>query len=59
MDIKKIRISAMLTQQEFAKELGVCLAIVQRWEQLGAEPSLKSKRKLRDFCIKYKIDFDI
>lgn len=49
MDIKNIRFKAMLTQEEFSKNLGVSIGIVRRWEQ-GYEPSLRYKRKLVEFC---------
>lgn len=50
MRVKEIRKYMMLTQEEFAKELGFSLGAIQRWEQGINEPSLRYKRKLVEFC---------
>ena len=58
-DIKRIRRKAFLTQEDFAKEIGVSFATVNRWETGKAKPNLKTM-KLRDvYCKKNAIDFDI
>lgn len=44
-DVKKIRSTTCLKQQEFAEALGVSLALVQSWETLRRIPS-GSARKL-------------
>ena len=44
--IKKLREKMLLTQTEFAKELGVSIASVARWELGDCEPTMKTKRKL-------------
>ena len=46
--IKKLRIKMILTQTEFAKELGVSLASVARWELGENEPTMKVKRRLKE-----------
>jgi DNA-binding transcriptional regulator YiaG len=46
--IKKLREKMLLTQTEFAKELGVSLASVARWEIGENEPTMKVKRKLKE-----------
>lgn len=53
--IKKLRNKMFLTQSEFAKELGVSIASVARWETGENEPTMKSKRKLNDLFIKFKM----
>ena len=45
--IKKLRTKILLTQTEFAKELGVSLASVARWELGENEPTMRVKRKLK------------
>lgn len=57
MDIKGIREKALLTQKEFAKELGVSIGIVQRWEKNENQPSLRYKRRLIQFCKENGIEF--
>lgn len=45
--IKELRLSLYLTQDEFAKKLGVSYASVNRWENGRYEPTMKIKRKLK------------
>lgn len=42
--IKTLRNKMFLTQSEFAKELGVSIASVARWETGENEPTMKIKR---------------
>lgn len=53
--IKTLRNKMFLTQSEFAKELGVSIASVARWESGENEPTMKVKKKLNDLFIKYKM----
>lgn len=46
-DIKKIRLDMMLTQEEFAKLLGVSFASVNRYENGKSVPTLKAQRKIK------------
>lgn len=55
MDIKKIRAKALLTQVEFAKEIGVSPMTIQRWEN-GQVPSWRFQRKIIEFCNKNEIN---
>lgn len=54
--IKALRNKMFLTQTEFAKELGVSIASVARWESGENEPTMKVKRRLNDLFIKYSIE---
>lgn len=56
--IKKLRNKMFLTQSEFAKELGVSIASVARWETGESEPTMKVKRKLAPLFKKYGIEVD-
>lgn len=49
----------MKSQSEFAKELGVSIASVARWESGENEPTMKVKRKLAPLFEKYNIDITI
>lgn len=51
----EIRNKLLLTQYEFAKLLGVSFATVNRWENDKYEPSMKDKRKIKEFCVKNNI----
>ena len=53
--IIEIRNKKFLTQAEFAHILGVSFATVNRWENNKFEPSMKEKRKIKEFCDKNKI----
>ena len=57
--IKTLRNKMFLTQTEFAKEPGVSLASVARWETGENEPTMKIKKKLNDLFIRYKMVEDI
>ena len=48
-----------MTQEDFAKEIGVSCITVTRWETGKAKPNLKTMRKIDDYCKKNEIDFDI
>ena len=58
-DIKRIRRKAFLTQEDFAKEIGVSFATVNRWETGKARPNLKTMKLIDDYCKRNEIDFDI
>ena len=58
-DIKKLRLSAILTQEEFAKEVGVSFATVNRWETGKSKPTIKAMKMIDEYCKKNDIDFNI
>ncbi len=58
-DIKKIRRKAFMTQEDFAKEIGVSCITVTRWETGKAKPNLKAMKLIDQYCKKNGIDFDV
>lgn len=50
---------ALLTQEDFAKKLGVSYATINRWETGKAMPNLKTMKLIDEYCKKNNIDFDI
>lgn len=58
-DIKRVRRNSFLTQEEFAKEIGVSFATVNRWETGKAKPNLKTMKLIDDYCKRNNINFDI
>ena len=46
MDIKKARIQLGLSQENFARELGVSFVTVNRWENGRTKPSPLAKRAI-------------
>lgn len=59
IEIKKVRQSAFLSQQDFAKELGVSFSTVNRWETGKTRPTYKAMKAIDDFCKKRSIDFNV
>ena len=58
-EIKRIRLKTFLTQEAFAKELGVSFNTVNRWETGKQKPGVKAMKVIDDYCKKNNIDFDI
>lgn len=56
--VKAAREKLLLTQDEMATELGVNAITICRWETGRSEPNLKAKKAIRDFCIKYGLNFE-
>lgn len=59
IEIKKVRQNAFLSQQDFAKELGVSFSTVNRWETGKTRPTYKAMKAIDAFCKKNGILFDI
>lgn len=55
MDIKAIRTSAYMTQEKFAKAIGVHINSVRAWEQGKNKPSLTQQGKIAEFCKEHNI----
>lgn len=51
-----IRKALGITQTEFAKQIGVSFATVNRWENGKAEPSEKTQSKILDICRERKLN---
>jgi DNA-binding transcriptional regulator YiaG len=58
-NIKKIRLDALMSQQDFAKALGVAYSTVNRWENNKGLPTFKAMKAIDAFCREHGIDFDI
>ncbi len=58
-DIKKIRRKAFLTQEDFAKQIGVSYTTVNRWETGKSKPNLKTMKLIDDYCKNNAIAFDV
>ena len=56
--IKQIRRRSLLSQEDFAKQIGVSFTTVNRWEAGKSKPSFKALRNIDDYCKKEKIDFN-
>ncbi len=58
-NIKLIRQKLFLSQETFAKELGVSFATVNRWETGKTKPTYKTMKLIDEYCRKNNINFDI
>jgi len=58
-EFKKLRKKCLLSQEEFAKELGVAFSTVNRWENGKEMPTYKSMRLIMTYCKDNNIQFDI
>lgn len=58
-DLRKIRQSCFLSQEAFAKELGVSFATVNRWESGQTKPTYKTMKLIDEFCKQHGIDYDV
>lgn len=59
IEIKKVRQKAFLSQQDFAKELGVSFSTVNRWETGKTRPTYRAMKAIDLFCKKNQILFDV
>lgn len=57
--IKSLRLQMLLTQDEFAKALGVSFATVNRWETGKSKPTIKTMKLIDEFCKKNSLAFDV
>lgn len=57
-DIQAIRKRLFLSQEDFAKEIGVAFSTVNRWEAGKSSPNYKTMRKFSEYCSKHNISFD-
>ena len=57
--IKKMRQKIFLSQEKFAKELNVSVSTINRWETGKVKPNLTAMKKLKRFCEKNNLKFDV
>ena len=57
--IKFIRRKSLLSQNDFAKALGVSFSTVNRWENGRAIPKICKLKLINEFCISHGIPFDV
>lgn len=57
--IKTVRQKALLSQEDFAKQLGISHSTVNRWETGKTLPNFKTMKRIDVFCKENSIDFDV
>ncbi len=55
-EIKNVRQSCFLSQEDFARALRVSFSTVNRWETGKTVPNCMMMRKIADFCQEHGID---
>ena len=58
-EIRRIRQRSFLTQQEFAKVIGVAFSTVNRWEGGRSKPNLKAMKSINTFCVDNNILYEV
>lgn len=56
-EIKKIRQKCFLSQEAFARELGVSFSSINRWEGGKSKPNMSAMKKIMEFCEAHNLDF--
>ena len=56
-ELSVLRIKALLTQEEFAKQIGVATSTVNRWERGKANPNLTAMKAIKQFCTSKNYSF--
>ena len=59
IDIKTLRQKSLMSQEDFAKALGVSFTTVNRWECGKSKPSYKAMKQIDEYCKANGIDFDV
>lgn len=57
-ELKKIRVDSVMSQEEFAAELGVTQITITRWENGRSVPSIATMKRILAYCKKNEIDVD-
>ena len=56
--IRTIRKRTLMSQEEFAKVLGVSVGTINRWENGKSKPNIAALKQLKNFCINNEVPFD-
>ncbi|URZ02090.1 helix-turn-helix domain-containing protein [Clostridium felsineum] len=56
--IRTMREKFLMTQEEFAKELGVAASTVNRWETDKARPNISAMKNIKLFCEKHNYPYE-
>lgn len=56
-EIKDLRRKCLLSQVDFAKEIGVSFSTVNRWETGKSKPNYKTLKRIDEYCKTNSIDF--
>ena len=54
---KRLRLNVKLSQEQLAREIGVAVSTIRRWEKGQAEPTM-TVAQMKEFCRAVKQSFD-
>ncbi|NJK54616.1 MAG: helix-turn-helix transcriptional regulator [Pleurocapsa sp. SU_5_0] len=54
---KRLRLNVKLSQEQLAREIGVAVSTIRRWEKGQAEPTM-TVLQMKEFCKAVKKNFD-
>ena len=54
---KRLRLNVKLSQEQLAREIGVAVSTIRRWEKGQAEPTM-TVAQMKDFCKAVKKNFE-
>jgi len=54
---KRLRLSVKLSQEQLARQIGVAVSTIRRWEKGQAEPTM-TVAQMKEFCKAVKQNFD-
>ena len=54
--IKRLRLKMMMSQTEFAKELGITFESVNRYENNKSKPTFRVQKRLAELMEKYNVE---
>ena len=55
---RTMRKKALLSQEDFAKELHVSVGTINRWENGKTKPNITAMKKIKVFCVGKAIPFE-
>ena len=56
--MRTMRKKALLSQEDFAKELNVSVGTINRWENGKTKPNITAMKKIKAFCVEKAIPFE-
>lgn len=56
--IRQLREKFLMTQEDFAKEIGVAASTVNRWETGKTRPNMTAMRNIKEFCNNNEYPFE-
>ncbi len=57
--LKLTRQKVFMTQEDFANEIQVSVATINRWENGKVKPNLSAMKKIKQFCDNNNLSFEV